>query len=170
VKLREDVTELLRHPGDRKHVTKSMAADELAITTAHGAPGTEVVLDADLESLGDGIVVTGTVSFAWEGECRRCLEPVRGESEVDVRELYTRLDDGDTYPLGEGEVDLEPLLRETVLVNLPLAPLCKDDCAGPAPEVFPTGTATEPEDEDEAPARDPRWAALDALHLEDDAE
>ena len=75
--------------------------------------------------------------------------------------------EGDTWPLENDQIDLGPLLHDTALLTLPLAPLCRDDCEGPAPEVFPTGPAGRDQGaavEDE-PAKDPRWAALDDLDL-----
>ena len=70
--------------------------------------------------------------------------------------------DGETYPIEGDEVDLEPVVRDGVLLHLPLAPLCRPDCPGPAPEAFPTmveGEDGEVSDEDLSgePARDPRW-------------
>jgi uncharacterized protein len=75
---------------------------------------------------------------------------------------------GETYPIDGDDLDLEPLVRDAVLLHLPLAPLCREDCRGPAPEVFPAVVAGEgeggPDDEtDDGPPRDPRWAALDVL-------
>jgi len=70
--------------------------------------------------------------------------------------------EGETYLLAENEVDLEPMVRETVLLNLPVAPLCSEDCAGPDPDRFPTTVVVEP-DPDEPPPADPRWAALSEI-------
>jgi uncharacterized protein len=63
-------------------------------------------------------------------------------------------------------VDLEPVVRDAALLNLPLAPLCRPDCAGPVPDALPV--VVEGEGDDDAPARDPRWAALDELRLDPD--
>ena len=74
--------------------------------------------------------------------------------------------DGETYPLEGDEVDLEPVVRDAVLLTLPLAPLCRPDCAGPAPTSSRwSWPARSPAD---APTRDPRWAALDELRLDPD--
>jgi uncharacterized protein len=71
---------------------------------------------------------------------------------------------GETYPIDGDDLDLEPLVRDAVLLHLPLAPLCREDCRGPAPEVFPAVVAGEgAEEPDDGPPRDPRWAALDVL-------
>jgi uncharacterized protein len=85
---------------------------------------------------------------------------------VDLREVFeVRPIDGETYPIEGDEVDLEPVVRDAALLNLPLTVLCRPDCPGPAPDAIPVAVEGEPTDE--AP-RDPRWAALDALRLEPD--
>ncbi len=91
-----------------------------------------------------------------------------------MKEIFERTPvEGETYLLGDDEVDLEPMVRDAVLLALPLAPLCRPDCPGPAPDDFPTG----PEDDsaaadaDEAAAarlRQERWSVLDELRFEDD--
>jgi uncharacterized protein len=68
--------------------------------------------------------------------------------------------------LAENDVDLEPMVRETVLLNLPIAPLCREDCAGPDPSRFPTTVEVEPQPDAEPPA-DPRWAALSEITFDD---
>ena len=133
----------------------------------------EGLVDADLvvEAVGAALVVTGTLRTRWVGECRRCLGEVIDELEVPVREVFERRPtDGETYELGDGVIDLGPMVREAVLLALPIAPLCAADCAGPDPERFPTRPAPpdgvaggQPGDE---PRRDPRWAALDDLRFE----
>ncbi|HEY4376689.1 MAG TPA: YceD family protein, partial [Acidimicrobiales bacterium] len=72
--------------------------------------------------------------------------------------------DGETFPLEGDHLDLGPMVHDTVLLALPLAPLCGPDCLGPAPDEFPTTVAADPDGPAE-PARDPRWAALDDLDL-----
>jgi uncharacterized protein len=97
----------------------------------------------------------------WRGECRRCLGPVDGYAEAPVREIFeARPTEGETYPLDGEQIDLEPMVRDAVLLALPLAPLCASDCQGPAPEAFPTG----PPDEERS-LLDPRWSALRDLDL-----
>src|SRR5690606_40148714 len=44
------------------------------------------------------------------------------------------------WPIEGEEIDLAEVAREALLLALPLAPLCRDDCTGPAPDAFPTGT------------------------------
>jgi uncharacterized protein len=162
--LQVGVSELLRHPGSRRPFEADVVLDGLALSTAQVVPGSPVHVELVLESLSSSITATGTVSVTWEGDCRRCLEPVEGDAEAEVHaEVFEAVPtEGETYPLVGEQIDLEPLVRDAVLLALPLAPLCAETCAGPAPEEFPTGPAVEG-----AEPRDPRWAALDELSFEE---
>ncbi|HSS11583.1 MAG TPA: DUF177 domain-containing protein [Acidimicrobiales bacterium] len=145
----------------------------LVITGSHVTTGGLVDVDVVLDPIDGGIAVAGTVSAPWVGECRRCLGEVVGEVAVQVHELYephhrsdpTPETEEETYLLTGDTVDLEPLAREAVLLNLPQAPLCRSGCAGLCPScgadlnVGPCGCP---------PAGvDPRWVALDALRGRD---
>jgi uncharacterized protein len=173
--LEVSVAELLRHPGVRKPVQRDAVLDGLAVSTAAVPAGVEVELDLVVEATGGGVVAEGVVRAPWEGACRRCLEPVTGVLEADVREVFERRPtEGETYPLRDDLIDLEALARDAVLLSLPLAPLCGPGCEGPAPDLVPVVA------EDDAshtaagrdaaaghePARDPRWAGLDDLHFD----
>jgi uncharacterized protein len=133
----------------------------VGVTVSDEAP---VVCDLTLSSYPGGIMVTGTVGAPWTGECRRCGGPVSGTVEADVRERYApqpdRIDDEDAYLLAGDELDLEPLARDAVMLDLPLAPLCSPDCLGLCPrcgENWNVAMCACP------PEGDPRWSALDAL-------
>lgn len=139
-----------------------------SITSARVPDGAEVAVDAVLEvASGRSILVTGTVTARWEGECRRCLGTACGVLVTAVRELYEdEPDPEETYKLSGDQLDLEPLVRDAVLLELPQAPLCSEACAGLCPECGVNrneGTCscvTEP--------TDPRWAALDVLRARED--
>jgi uncharacterized protein len=164
--LRIGVMELRRRPGTQRDVRVTTSLPGLAITSARVPDDADLVLDATLECIDGGITVTGTVEVPWTAECRRCLDEVGGVLSVDLREIFeVRPMDGETYPIEGDEVDLEPVVRDAALLNLPLAPLCRPDCPGPAPDAFP---AIVPGDEPAEAPRDPRWAALDELRLEPD--
>ncbi|HVM06050.1 MAG TPA: DUF177 domain-containing protein [Acidimicrobiales bacterium] len=153
---------LRRVPGERRREVRSAPLGGLEVTASSVPVDAEVTVDVMLDSVPGGVVATGTVSAPWRGECRRCLGDATGVISVDVREVFE--DDWDpeqTYQLRGDQLDLEPLARDTVLLELPLAPLCREDCAGICPtcgadrNVAPCGCA--------GAATDPRWAALDAL-------
>ena len=166
------VADLRRQPGSRRRLQRTVALDGLAISSARVPDGAEIGLDLELEALSNGLTATGTITVPWEGECRRCLREVRSESVAEVREVFEPSPvEGETYPLGDDLVDLEPMVRDAVLLTLPLAPLCDEGCRGPAPEAFPAVVegSEAADDGDEAPAdgpADPRWAALDALRFD----
>ncbi len=166
-----DAGEALRHPGTRRPLRRDVVLDDLGLSSARVPEDGLIILDLEVEAVGADVVVTGSVRAPWEGACRRCLEPVTGTLELAVREIFEhRPTEGQTYPIeDEDQLDLEPLVREAVLLSLPLSPLCSESCAGPDPERFPAAVEAEGPDEgeeDAAPAeppRDPRWAALDQL-------
>jgi uncharacterized protein len=158
---RVGVADLLHQPGARKREHVEGDLGDLAVTGSRLLPGSPVVIDVTLESVHEGILASGTLRAEWAGECRRCLNPATGELETDFRELFEeRPIEGEGYPLSHEQVDLEPLARETVLLELPQAPLCKDDCLGLCARC---GADLNEGPCDCGPEPDPRWAALDAL-------
>ena len=156
------VGELRRRTGTRADLRREAVLEDLALSTSGVGPGGVVVVEGALESMADGVVVTGTVSAPWEAACRRCLGAVRDRLSAEVREVFvSRPIEGETWPLAGDQLDLEPMVRESVLLALPLAPLCRDDCAGVAPEPAEPGS-----DEGRSGRGDPRWAALDQLRFD----
>lgn len=118
----------------------------------------------DLEAVSGGVTATGTLGTIWRGSCRRCLDDVEGRLDLVLDEVFEDAPtEGETYPTDGDLIDLEPVLRDAVLLALPLAPLCRPDCAGPAPDRFEVELPPEDAPGPEAEVRDPRWAALDAL-------
>jgi uncharacterized protein len=157
-----NVAELLRHPGTRKHVRTTIPSEGLTVVDSTVPAGAPIDVGVELESLSDGIVVTGRVSAPWKGVCRRCLGAAGGTLEVSVRELYQPRPEIDEAFAIEGDVlDLEPLVREAVLLELPLAPLCRPDCAGLCAECGADRNAVDCGHRPDT--SDPRWAALDDL-------
>lgn len=160
------VTEIRRRPGSRKPITRTLESNGLALSDVGVVDGVEVRLDGTLESISEGVVLTGTVAVPWAGSCRRCLRDITGTAAVEVREIYeTHPTDGETWPMANEQIDVGPLLHDTALLGLPLAPLCKDDCRGPVPEQFPAGLPEDAADVEDEPTPDPRWAALDDLEF-----
>lgn len=158
----------LRRAGTRREIELTATLDDLTLEGLDVSAGPEVVVSLVAEAVIEGLTVTGTATTAWHGTCRRCLEPVDGEMVVEVREVWSSSIDAaeDVLPMPTEDVDLAELVREAVLLSLPLAPLCREGCQGPAPETFPTIVARDEDDGSPAEERgDPRWAALDQLDL-----
>ena len=155
------VAELLRRLGTQREVTVSAALDDIAISSASVIEGAEIEGRFTLEAMSDhAITVKGTITAPWAGECRRCLRTIEGTVSLDVEEIFDRTPvEGDMYPLDGDRMNVEPLVRDAVLLALPLAPLCEDACPGPEPDSHPIGT-------DAVPSVDPRWSALGDLKFE----
>jgi uncharacterized protein len=171
-----DTRELGRRPGSMRTLSRSVPAPaHLGVDVLGVVEGSPLELDLRLESVVEGVLVTGTVDATMSGECVRCLDPVTGPLVVDLQELYVhpgheRDEDDDTDPLPElnGDlIDLEPALRDAVVLALPLQPLCRDDCPGLCSEC---GARLEDDPEHSHDAVDPRWAALGKVTIsaEDD--
>jgi uncharacterized protein len=148
-------------------------AERIETTAASTIPGTPLSLDGEVTAMAGGVEIVATLGFDWYGECRRCLDDVTGHVDVAVREIAQREPlDEEIYRIDFDLLDLQPMVEELVLANLPLAPLCREDCPGPAPDRFPASTETELEAvaAEEGPPPDPRWAALAELRLDDDED
>lgn len=126
--------------------------------------------DLHLEFAGEELIAQGLLHVSWAGPCRRCLEPTAAETPIELREIFQKVAiEGETYPLEDEFVDLEPMVREVVLLHLPVAPLCRTDCVGPDPERFPTSVEDDKAADagDGEPPTDPRWAALSELTFDE---
>jgi uncharacterized protein len=159
------IVTLRRAPGTRREEHRVGSVGELVVAASVVPAGAPVTVDAMLEWVGEGVEVAGEVQAAWIGECRRCLRRLEGELRCDVRELYRpgggSGNDEDTYPLDGDQLDLAPLVRDALLLELPIAPLCRDDCPGLCPTCgaeLAAGPCDCP-----PPLGDERWSVLDAL-------
>jgi uncharacterized protein len=157
---------------DRRSVPAPTAIGTDLIGVAEGAL---LEVDVRLESVTEGVLVTGTVTASLRGECARCLDPISDELVVDVVELFAWPDSVTDETTSADEVhrivgdylDIEPVVRDGVVLGLPWTPLCRPDCAGLCPtcgqrlDDLPAGHAHE--------TIDPRWAGL-AKFADDAAE
>ncbi len=167
-----DTLEIRRRTGARREFLATTELDDLEAGEFSVVDG-RLEIDLVIEAVTEGVSATGRVSGSWVGPCRRCLEPISAPFDADVLEIFERNPtDGETWPIEDERIDLGPVVREAALLALPLAPLCRDDCAGPDPERFPAAVAADRPEHDESGAgeelpADPRWAALDALRFDD---
>jgi len=157
-----NVGALLRNPGMRCADRRSGSLGTLSVVGSEVTADSEATVEVSFESVPGAVVVTAVVSASWQGECRRCLAMAVGTVRSQVRELFERQPDPDeTYPLSGDQLDLEPLARDAVLLELPLAPLCQEGCRGLCAICGADRNCDPCQCELEVP--DPRWAALDAL-------
>ncbi|MET9482798.1 DUF177 domain-containing protein [Streptomyces sp. NPDC006638] len=174
-----DTHELGRRPGALRKLTRTVPApQDFGIGGVIGTPeGGPVELTLRIESVMEGVLVTGTARATAEGECVRCLEPLGQPVEADFQELFsyhdaddrgrTRAepgddaeDDEDTLFIEDGLFDLEPVLRDAVVLALPMQPVCRETCAGLCSEC---GIRLDENPGHHHDAVDIRWAALQGL-------
>jgi uncharacterized protein len=165
-----DTHELGRRAGAMKVVrTTAQAPAGLGIAVIGVPPGSPVELDLRLESVIEGVLVTGTATVEVRGECVRCLGEVSEELEVDVQELFvypgSEATEEEASRLEGDLVDLEPLLRDGVVLDLPFQPLCREDCLGLCVECGANLNA-DPDHTHEVPV-DSRWEKLRRLEGDD---
>ncbi len=164
-----DTRDLGRRPGSmrRYHRDVPLAAG-IGLDVIEVAAGAEVSLDVRLESVMEGVLVSGTASGPVTGQCARCLDPLVDQLEVGLVELFAYPDtatDNSTDPdevsrVVDGLVDLEQMVRDAVLLALPQAPLCSEDCPGLCPECGDKRAELGTDHRHEK--IDPRWAAQKA--------
>ncbi len=174
-----DTHELGRRPGALQRLNREIdAPKDLGIQGVIGVPeGAPVKLDLRLESVMEGVLVTGTARARAKGECVRCLEPLEQELTADFQEMFSypdaddrgrvkaepaddAEDDEDMLFIEDGLFDLESVLRDAVVLALPMQPVCQDDCPGLCSECG-ARLADDPDHHHEA--LDIRWAALQGL-------
>ena len=158
-----DVRDLLRHPGSSRTVSVEEPIPGLQTELAQ-VPGD---VDADLlfESVVEGILVTGPVTGTMTLACARCLKPFDAPFSVRVQELFAEGagPEDDEYVLAEETVDLEPMLRDAVVLAMPFAPLCREDCLGLCERCGGDRNLGECSC---GPEVDVRWAPLSGLELD----
>jgi uncharacterized protein len=160
-----------------KKVTREVPAPaDLGLEGVIGVPaGAAVELDLRLESVVEGVLVTGTAHAPLAGECVRCLDPVEHELDAEFQEMFSYPDadtrtarkdeagddaedaDADALYVEDDLIALEPVLRDAVVLALPMQPVCREDCPGLCPECG-ARLADDPDHHHEA--TDIRWAAL----------
>jgi uncharacterized protein len=158
-----DTRALGRRAGAMTAVSTTVPAPAgLGIEVIAVPEGSPVDLDLRLEAVVEGVLVTGTAQLEAVGECVRCLTEVRTPVEVEVQELFVHdasLEDDEEVSVLSGDyVDLEPVLRDDVVLDLPFQPLCSPDCSGLCPTCGVRLDDHPGHHHDDG--ADPRWAAL----------
>jgi uncharacterized protein len=166
-----DTRELSRRAGSQREVSFTAPAPaDLGIDVIGVPEGDPIQFDLRLESVVEGVLVTGTARGRLVGECARCLVDIEDEFLADVQELYVYPEsdaEPDEASRMEGDlIDLEPALRDQVVLALPFQPLCTDDCPGLCSECG-VRLVEDPGHTHEARI-DPRWSALTGLVAQDD--
>ncbi|MGH3741861.1 MAG: YceD family protein, partial [Micromonosporaceae bacterium] len=162
-----DTRDLPRSPGALREISRTVPAPKDFGLELIGVPaGAQISLELRMEAVTEGVLLTGTAAMPLEGECGRCLRPISDTLEVFLQELYAYPDSTTQATTDEDEIarlsdeyaDLEPALRDAVVLALPTHPLCREDCPGLC-SVCGALWDDLPADHSHQQI-DPRWAAL----------
>lgn len=162
-----------RRPGAMHELEREVGApSELGTDVIGVEEGAPLHLEVRMESVVEGVLVTGSVRGTATGACVRCLDPVTHEVDGTFQELFVHAERHDHHRevgdedadeelrVEDGLIDLEPVLRDTVVPALPFQPVCRPDCPGLCSEC---GMPLAEDPEHQHDQIDPRWAALSAL-------
>jgi uncharacterized protein len=165
-----NVLDLLRRPGSEKSVSVVVGAVDFDFADSRIDDSSDVSVVIELESSSTGIVANGIARVMWKSVCRRCLRTVAGAVEAEIDEAFSRGvyvaglhgdSAGEAEPIIGDQIDFTLPIREAVLLAVPAAPLCRDDCLGLCPQCGADRATTKCSCV--VATRDERWAALDAL-------
>jgi uncharacterized protein len=165
-----DVSGLGRRPGSMLELHDTVPAPaRIGIALVGIAEGAPVDLDLRLESVSEGVLVTGTVAAPTAGECARCLTPLSGDVEIDLTELFAYPDSvteatteaDEVGHVVDDTIDIEQPIIDAIGLVLPFSPLCGDDCPGLCPQCGIRLADAEPDHQHDL--IDPRWAKLAAM-------
>ncbi len=155
-----NMRDLVRHPGEmREHDLVVDAPEKFGEGLVAVQEGTPIHEHVRLESVHEGVLVTAQIDTVASGVCGRCLIDMEQSVEVEFQELFAYSgDEASEHEVHDDHVDLEPLIRDAVVLSLPFQPVCQPDCPGLDPE---TGERLA-ENPDRKPQEtvDPRWSAL----------
>ncbi|WP_211301387.1 YceD family protein [Murinocardiopsis flavida] len=173
-----DTRPLGRQPGSMRTMSRTEPCSSVLAVAMTGVPeGSPIRLDFRLEAVMEGVLVTGTAEADIEAECSRCLDPIADSVEAEFQELFRYGDDDDLiggepradaegeqedYHLEDDLIDLEPVVRDAVVLALPLSPLCREDCPGLCAECG-AKLSEAGSDHGHGERIDPRWQALRQL-------
>lgn len=168
-----DTKEVGRRPGSMAELVREVGAPaDFGTEVLRVTEGDILDVDVRLESVVEGVLVTGSVTGTATGACVRCLDPVSHDVAARFQELFAYADrnahhqevgDEDAaeeYLIEDGLIDLEPVLRDAVVPALPFQPVCRPDCPGLCSEC---GMHLEEDPDHAHDVIDPRWAALTDL-------
>lgn len=169
-----DAIDLIHKIGSQRTVSRTAtSAQPVGDPEFAVKPGDDIEVEASLESVDEGIYVTGSARADVHAECSRCLDPVEERLDVRFDELFTYPEkvpaelEEEEVPVLEGDViDLGPLVHDAFAMAAPYQPLCREDCPGLCPQC---GKRMEEDPDHEHVVYDPRFAALAGL-LDTDEE
>jgi uncharacterized protein len=159
------VRELLKHPGAHRHVVLRGVLPGVTSPVARVPADVPVLVEAEVESVVGGLLVSGEVSATATVSCVRCLAERQQEVRVEVQELFAldpRGAEEEGYAiLPDDRLPLDTMVRDALVLDFPFSPLCRPDCAGLCPVCG--ANRNEVDCGHDAGVVDERWGALAGL-------
>lgn len=164
------VRDIVRRPGEMREFEFEVPAPEKWGEGLVSVPADDPIdLDVRLESVHEGILVSGTAVAQYSGVCGRCLRDITEPVEVEFQELFAYPGEEATdFEVQDDHVDLETLVRDAIVLSLPFQPVCQPDCPGLDPVTGERLTVSAGTEQREP--LDPRWAALQGYTADHDDE
>jgi uncharacterized protein len=174
-----NISRLGRRPGSMMTFSETVPSpSRIGLDLIGIDEGAPLTLDLRIESVSEGVLVSGTMSAPTTGECARCLTPITGDVEIDLTELFAYPDSATDETTDSDEVgrvgssgqpdtvDLEQPIIDAIGLALPFSPLCSPDCLGLCPKCgVPLATAEPGHHHEQI---DPRWAKLAGILDQED--
>lgn len=168
-----EAVDLIGRVGSHRRVERTVPAParEAGSIAMQVPEGNDIAIEAELESVIEGVYVHGTATAHLEGECSRCLDPVEQDVAARIDELFmypekVKAEDREDSVLLEGDdVNLGPLVRDALAMAAEERPLCREDCPGLCGQC---GFRMEDDPDHHHDVIDDRFAALQGL-FDDDA-
>lgn len=161
--------ELARKPGsEREFVLNESAPDDFAVGLVYVPSGSAIEVNGRMEAVLEGVYISGDITAQLRGECSRCLETFEYETVENFAELFSHepSDEPEEFALVGDLADLEQVIRDALLLDVSIKPLCMPDCKGLCPTCG-TNLNEQPDHEHDEPI-DPRWSALGSLGADDE--
>ena len=158
------ITDLIDAPGASEQVEVSWPAPaELSVPLLGIERDSAMQVDIRLDSVHEGILVSGTVEGTLTGQCSRCLDPITETVTIDIQELFQfehdpMIESDEQHLVEHGLINIEPIMRDALVTSLPFQPRCSPDCEGLCDQCGVRLEDAGPDHHHEQ--LDPRWAAL----------
>jgi uncharacterized protein len=125
-----DVRDLVARPGSSRSIPLAEQVPGLATELARVPEDRVLAAELLLESVVEGVLVSGPVEGIMVLRCARCLKAFDSGFRLEIHELFAPGEADDEYPLTDGFMDVEPMIRDAVMLAMPFAPLCRPECLG----------------------------------------
>lgn len=163
--LQIDVSNLAGKPGSTRKLASSGPVEGFRSGLGWIEDGDSIRIDLLLQSAGDGIEVTGDAWGRLHLSCSRCLIEYEQDFKLSLDEKFffepDVAEENEGYLVRDQVIDLEPMLRDVIVLDIPIRPVHAEDCKGLCPECGADLNVSDCRHAEHA--IDARWAPLQSL-------